>query len=185
MKASCEWKIQAACHTAQDITWMHAADKNMNCVQQHKTHVDRRVRGWANPRPHTHSTRQNMERECPKPVTKPKLKTWVPRSEHHAPTRNKARRRESTRLEHTQSEQDMTGVSGLCHKTMNNTRLKWQPWQFGALWNWIILQCNGFTGSEFRKVLLHPSLCAFHYKRCQNVKLNSSFKQFLLVNSLK
>ncbi len=25
------------CHTAQDITWMHTADKNTNCVQHHKT----------------------------------------------------------------------------------------------------------------------------------------------------
>ncbi len=30
---------QAACHTAQDITWMHAANKNINCVQHHKTHA--------------------------------------------------------------------------------------------------------------------------------------------------
>ncbi len=62
---------------------------------------------------------------------KPNLKTWVPGSKHHAPTRNKVRRRESARLEHNRSraltwKQDMTGVSGLCHKTMNNPRLKWQ-----------------------------------------------------------
>ena len=48
-------------------------------------------------RPHTPTTRQNMERECPVPDTKPKLsKTWVPGSEHHAPTWNRTRRREHT-----------------------------------------------------------------------------------------
>jgi len=112
------------CHTAQDITWMHTADKNTNCVQHNKTHVDRRACGRANSRPHTHTKRQNVERECPNPDTKPKLKTWVPGSEHHAPTWNKARRRERERT-HTWK-QDMTGVSGLCNKTMNNTRPKWQ-----------------------------------------------------------
>ncbi len=131
MKARSQWNTQAACHTAQDITWMHAADKNTNCVQHNKTHMDRRACGRANSRPHTHTKRQNVERECPNPDTKPKLKTWVPGSEHHAPTWNKARRWESTWLEHTRSrvltwKQDVTGVSGLCHKTMNKTRPKWQ-----------------------------------------------------------
>ncbi len=132
MKARSQWNTRAACHTAQDITWMHAADKNTNCVQHH-TH---NTRGQESARPselepHAQTMRQNMEREYPNPDTKPKLKTWVPGSEHHAPTQNKARRRESARLEHTRSrtltwKQDMTGVSGLCHKTMNNTILKWQ-----------------------------------------------------------
>ncbi len=36
-------------------------------------------------------------------VSGPKLKTRVPGSEHHAPIRNKARRRESARLENTRS----------------------------------------------------------------------------------
>ncbi len=80
---------------------------------------------------HTHTMRQNVERECPNPDTKPKLKTWLPGSEHHAPTWNKARRRESARLEHARSrmltwKQNMIGVSGLCHKTMKNTRPRWQ-----------------------------------------------------------
>ncbi len=77
MKARSPWKTQAACHTAQHITWMHAADKNTNCVQHHKTHVDRRARGRANSRPHTHTTRQNTERECPNPDTTPKLKVLM------------------------------------------------------------------------------------------------------------
>ncbi len=85
-----QWNTQAVCHTAQDITWMHAADKNTNCMQHHKTHVDRRLCGRANSRPHTHIMTQNTERECPNPDKKPKLKTWVPGSEHHAPTQNKA-----------------------------------------------------------------------------------------------
>ncbi len=47
----------------------------------------------------------------------------------HAQTWNKARRQDSARLEHAPSrtlmwKQDMTGVLGHCHKTMNNTRPK-------------------------------------------------------------
>ncbi len=58
MKTHSQWKTQAACHTAQDITWMHAADKNVNCM--HTTwHVDRRAHGRANSRLHAHTTRQN------------------------------------------------------------------------------------------------------------------------------
>ncbi len=53
---------------------MHAADKNTNRVQHHKTHVDRRARGRANSKPHTHTMRQNVERrnlrhECRDPNT--------------------------------------------------------------------------------------------------------------------
>ncbi len=91
MKACSQWNTQAACHTAQYITWMHAADKNTNYVQQHKT------RGQESAQP------SEFERECLKPDTKPKLKTWVPGSEHHAPTRNKACRWESAWLERTGS----------------------------------------------------------------------------------
>ncbi len=36
MKAHSQWNTWA-CHTAQDITWMHAADKNTNCVQHQNT----------------------------------------------------------------------------------------------------------------------------------------------------
>ncbi len=50
-------------------------------------HVDRRARGRANSRLHAHTTRQNIEHECPNPDTKPKLMTWVLGSEHHTPTR--------------------------------------------------------------------------------------------------
>ncbi len=64
MKAHSQWNTQAACHTAQDTTWMHAADKNTNCVHTTR-HVDRRAHGRANSRPHAYTTRQNMERECP------------------------------------------------------------------------------------------------------------------------
>ncbi len=110
MKARSQWKTRAACHTAQDITWMHAVDKNTNCVQHHThtTHVDKRAR----------TMRQNMERECPNPDTKPKLKTWVPGSEHNAPTPNKAHRQESAQLEHTRNrvltrKQDKKGVRAL------------------------------------------------------------------------
>ncbi len=85
--------------------------------------------------PHTHTARQNAERECPISDMKPKLKTWVPGSKHHAPTRNKASM--------LTWKQDMTGVSGLCHKPMNDTRPKWQnpdrkwtrkKWLEGKIW---------------------------------------------------
>ncbi len=67
MIARSQWKTQTACHTAQDITWMHTADKNTNCVHTTR-HVDRRAHGRVNSRPHTHTTRQNTKRECPSPV---------------------------------------------------------------------------------------------------------------------
>ncbi len=68
MKAHSQWNTQAVCLTAQDTTWMHAADKNTNCVHTTR-HVDRRAHGRANSRPHAYTTRQNMERECPNPNT--------------------------------------------------------------------------------------------------------------------
>ncbi len=72
MKARSPWKTQAACHTAQHITWMHAADKTRTaCNTTKHTWTE----GYS--RPHTHTTRQNTERECPNPDTKPKLKTRV------------------------------------------------------------------------------------------------------------
>ncbi len=44
MKARSQWNTQAACHTAQDITLMHASDKNTNCVQQQNTRGQKSVR---------------------------------------------------------------------------------------------------------------------------------------------
>ncbi len=41
---------------------MHAADKNTNCVQHNKTHVDRRARSRANLRPRTHTMTENGAR---------------------------------------------------------------------------------------------------------------------------
>ncbi len=41
---------------------MHAADRNTNCVQHNKTHMDRRACGWANSRPHTHTMTENGAR---------------------------------------------------------------------------------------------------------------------------
>ncbi len=100
MKAHSQWKTQAACHTAQDITWMHTADKNTNCVQQHKTHMEEepapseletrvseprhvtktqdmsagiRTPGHADERAHgsSHSRENRTWRECQGSVTKP------------------------------------------------------------------------------------------------------------------
>ncbi len=59
MKARSQWNTQAACHTAQDLTWLHAADRNTNCVQHNKTHVDRRACGRANWRPRTLTMTEN------------------------------------------------------------------------------------------------------------------------------
>ncbi len=123
MKACSQWKTQAACHTAQDITWMHTANKNTNCVQ-HKTQHTWTEEYTAERTQDRTLTQQDRTWSTSVRTPKPKLKTWVPGSEHHAPTRNKARRRESACA--LTWKQDMTGVSGLCHKTMNNTRLKWQ-----------------------------------------------------------
>ncbi len=105
MKARSQWKTRAACHTAQDITWMHAADKNTNCVQNHThtTHVDKRARGRANSSRTLTQWDRTWSASVRTPTQDMRLKTWVPGSEHHAPTQNKARRRESARLEHTRS----------------------------------------------------------------------------------
>ncbi len=102
MKACSQWDTQAACHTTQDITWMHAANKNKNCMHTTR-YVDRRAHDRANSRPYAHTTRQNIWSASVQTPTRPKLKTWMPGSEHHAQTRNKACRRESAQLEHTRS----------------------------------------------------------------------------------
>ncbi len=118
MKACGQWKSQTASYTAQDITWNNAVIKTWTAcnntrkwekhVAEHEPHATQNTtqlmwtekRTWVNSRPHPHTTRQNMEHECPNPDTEPKLslnKTWVPGSERHAPTWNKAHRWEYTR----------------------------------------------------------------------------------------
>ncbi len=103
--------------------------KNTSCVP-HSTRYNMNARSqWKhglratpqNTRDRTLTMRQ-WDTNVRTPDTKPKLKTWVPGSEHHAPTWNKARRWESAQIERAQSctltwKRDMTGVSGLCHKT--------------------------------------------------------------------
>ncbi len=87
---------QAACHTAQDITWMHAADKNTNCMQTTR-HVDKRARGRANSRPHAHKTNRtwsasvqtptqnrNSRHECRDPNTTLHTKQGTQTREHTA-----------------------------------------------------------------------------------------------------
>ncbi len=142
------------CHTAQDITWMHTADKNTNCVQHNKTHVDRRACGRANSRPHTHTKRQNVERECPNPDTKPKLKTWVPGSEHHAPTWNKVRRRESA----------------LTHE--NRT---WREYQGSVTKPWITLDRSD------RTLTIYVAIHQLKYLNIQPINLYLSIGKFGLV----
>ncbi len=118
-------KLISHVFTQDMTTWKHAADKNTNCVQHNKTHVDRRARSRANSRPRTHTMTENGAR-----VSEPRQETETqdmsagirtPRVN----TKQGTQTRESARLEHTWK-QDMTGLSGLCHKTMNNTRPKWQ-----------------------------------------------------------
>jgi len=132
MKARNQWNTQAACHTAQDITWMHAADRNTNCVQHNKTHVDRRARSRADSRPRTHTMTENGAR-----VSEPRHENRISRHECRDPnTTLQHETRYADERKHTARalskpraltwKQDMTGVSGLCHKTTNNPRPKWQ-----------------------------------------------------------
>ncbi len=110
-KAHSQWKTQA---------------KNTNCVQQHKsTHVDRSVSGRANSRPHTLTTRRvrtptrnwNSRHECWDPNTTLQHETRHADEQVHS----------SSTLEAARSHENRTWreCQG-CHKTMNNTRPKWQ-----------------------------------------------------------
>ncbi len=122
--------IQAACHTAQDIHKCTQPIETRTACNTTK-HTWTRVRGAKRTRDRALTQWQKMERECPNPVTWPKLKTWVPGSKHHAPTWNNTRRRESARLEHTRSraltwKRGHDGSIRALSKTMNNTRPKWQ-----------------------------------------------------------
>ncbi len=99
---------------------MHAADRNTNCVQHNKTHVDKSARCRANSRPRTHNDRKwsasvrtpsrdrNSRHECRDPNTTLQHET------RHADERA----RDSSTLEAARSHEnaDMMGVSGLCHK---------------------------------------------------------------------
>ncbi len=129
------------------ISHMFTRHDNMKACSQWNTRTvcNTTKHTWTGERAVTQ--RQKMERECPNPDKKTKLKTWVPGSKHHAPTRNKVRRRESRALTW---KQDMTGVSGLCHKTMNNTRPKWQnpdnftvdpkqKFDHSLIWLWVLV----------------------------------------------
>ncbi len=142
----------------------NAADKNTKCVHTTR-HMDRRAHGRANSRLHAHK-RQNMgcvlilpclalpclALSCQLSPTRlfffiflffwsvqipTRTETQeMSESEYHAPTRNKARRRECARLEHTRSrthtwKQDKTGVSGLYHKTH-----EWRQTKVTEPWHW-------------------------------------------------
>ncbi len=84
--------IQAACHTAQDKTRMHA--------HSHKE----TERGAQVSEPRHESETQDMSAGIRTPRSNMKQGTLEAARSHENP--------------------DMTGVSGLCHKTMNNTRQK-------------------------------------------------------------
>ncbi len=90
--------IQAACHTAQDKTRMHAHTET--------------ERGAQVSEPRHESETQDMSAGIRTPRSK--MKQGSERA-HGSSTLEAARSHENP---------DMTGVSGLCHKTMNNTRPK-------------------------------------------------------------
>ncbi len=102
MKARSQWlyKLRATQHKIQHKC-TQPIETRTACNTTKPTWT--RVRGAERTRDRALTQWQKMERECPNPVTWPKLKTWVPGSKHHAPTWNKARRRESARHEHTRS----------------------------------------------------------------------------------
>ncbi len=138
MKARSQWKTQAVCNTAKDITWMHAADKNTNCVQQHKT--TRKARGRTRTACYTkHNARgqksaQPSELETARSHNKTEHGARVSKPRHETETQDmsagirtpRSNTKQGTQTRARTWKQDMTGASGLCHKTMNNTRPKWQ-----------------------------------------------------------
>ncbi len=71
MKARSQWKTQAACHIAQDITWMHAADKTQTACNntKHNTSGQKSTQPSELETACTTACTQNMERECPNPDT--------------------------------------------------------------------------------------------------------------------
>ncbi len=106
MKARSQWKTQAAYHTAEDITWMHAADKNT--IVCNNTKHNKREQKSARPSKlktaHSHNKTEHRAR-----VSEPHHETetqdmsagiQTPRSKHE--TRHTDER-------HTWK-QDMTGV---------------------------------------------------------------------------
>ncbi len=160
-------KLISHVFTQDMTTWKHAADRNTNCVQHNKTHVDKSARCRANSRPRTHNDRKwsasvrtpsrdrNSRHECRDPNTTLQHET------RHADERA----RDSSTLEAARSHEnaDIMGVSGLCHKTMNNTRPKWQnPDSYWLLCvSWSIVSCYG-TG-------------VFFWMRCEHVNGAGSF----------
>ncbi len=108
---------------------MHAADRNTNCVQHNKTRGQECAVPSELETAHSHNDRKwsasvrtpsrdrNSKHECRDPNTTLQHET------RHADERA----RDSSTLEAARSHENADmGVSGLCHKTMNNTRPKWQ-----------------------------------------------------------
>ncbi len=101
------------------------------CVPHSTRHVDRRVHGRADSRPFAHTTRQNMERECPNPDT-----NWNSRHECRDPTpcsntkqgTQTRERTASSTLEDVHSHKNRTWreCQGSVIKPMNDTRPKRQ-----------------------------------------------------------
>ncbi len=129
MKARSQWKTRAACHTAQDITWMHAADKNTNCVQNH-THTQHT---WTRERAaeRTRAARSHNETEHGARVSEPRLKTWDSRHECRDP---------NTTLQHKTRHADERARSSstleAAHSHKNRT---WRECQGSVTKPWITL----------------------------------------------
>ncbi len=120
-EATCSHKTETQAH-GQQTNHQPCAKQDMNTQQHNKTRVDKSARCRANSRPRTHTMTENGARvseprhrnsrhECRDPNTTLQHET------RHADERA----RDSSTLEAARSHEnaDMTGVSGLCHKTMN------------------------------------------------------------------
>ncbi len=129
-----QWQTQAAYHTEQDITWMHTADKNTNCVQQH-TRTEECVAEWTRDRTLTQQDRtwsasvrtlsrnRNSWHESRDPKT-----TLQHKTKHADGRAHGSSTLDITHIYILHSHKDRTWreCQGTVTKPMNDTRPKWQ-----------------------------------------------------------
>ncbi len=122
--------------TAQDITWMHAADRNTNCVQHNKTHVDRRACGRGNSRPpHSHNDRKRS-------------------ASVRTPTRNRNSRHEcrdpNTTLQHeTRYADERAHGSSTLEAVHSHKNRTWREYQGSVTKLWITLDQTDRTLTDY------------------------------------
>ncbi len=133
MKARSQWNTQSVCHTAQDITWMHAADKNTNCMQQLSeletahSHNETEHRAWVSEPWHESET---QDKSAGNPNTTLQHETRHADERAHSSSTLKA-----AHLHKNRTEIETHIETGLCHKTHEwhqteeQNRLT-EPWQF-------------------------------------------------------